>query len=186
MFLKDFTGKEIIVGKTSKGICRGVGISLKTHDVKYLLCASLSSGNADFCISASSVQMVGEQIALSHLRPLCPKNCAKVFVGSPVYSFDGVYLGKIRDLAMQGFTATRLFTDRNTVYPITAVTASQDAILLKRGQPFPLGQRIPAPLLSHFGDKKDGVITKPVLRSAIGQGRLIRLTLALSPFAKVD
>ncbi len=183
MLLKDITNREIVVGKSVKGYCRGVGISLKSHAVKYLLCASASTASADFAVSASSVAMVGEQIALSSLRPLLPKSCAKVFVGNPVYSFEGAYLGKITDLAMEGFTATYLFTDQEETYPVSAVTASQDAILLKREQPFPLGQRIPAPLLVHFTEKKDGLITKPVLRSAIEQGRLVRLTLALPPFA---
>ncbi len=181
MFLKDVNGKEIVVGKTVKGYCRGVAISLKSHAVKYLLCASCA-GETDFTISVNGVKEVGEQIRLSSLRAVCPKGCAKVVVGRPVYSFDGVYLGKIDDLAMQDFVATHIFTDQDAVYPVTSVTASQDALLLKREQPFPLGQRIPAPMLSRFSEKKNGLITRPVLKNAIGQGALVRLTLALSPF----
>ncbi len=183
MLLKDLTTREIVVGKTVKGYCCGVGISLKSHTVKYLLCSSAPAAAPDFSVSASSVLAVGEQIILSSLRPLLPKSCAKLLIGNPVYSFEGVYLGKITDLVMEGFSATYLSTDLGAVYPVTAITASHDAILLKREQLFPLGQRIPAPMLSHFTEKKDGLITKPVLRSAIEQGKLVRLTLALPPFA---
>ncbi len=181
MFLKEVNGKEIVVGKTVKGYCRGVAISLKSHTVKYLLCAS-GAGEADFTISASAVKGVGEKITLSSLRTVCPRGCAKIIIGRPAYSFEGVYLGKITDLAMQDFTATYLFTDQDEIYPVSAITASQDALLLKREQPFPIGQRIPAPMLPHFTEKKDGLVTKPVLKSALAQGKLIRLTLSLAPF----
>ncbi len=182
MQLKELTNKEIIVGKKRKGYCRGVAISLKTHAVKYLLCSTSQNAEADFAISVNSVKEVGEQILLTSARPLLPRNCAKVFIGRPVYSAEGLYLGKITDLALRDFTATYLFTDQEEVYPVNAVIASQDALLLKREQPFPLGSRIPAPLLFLYTEKKDGLVTKPVLRTAMGQGTLVRLTLALPPF----
>ncbi len=181
MFLKDLDDKVLVVGNRAKGYCRGVAISLKSHAVKYLLCAS-GAGEADFTISTNAVKEVGEQISLSALRTVCPRGCAKIIVGRPVYSFDGVYLGKITDLAMKDFIATHLYTDQGAVYPVSAITASQDALLLKREQPFPLGQRIPAPLVYRFSEKKEGIITKSVLKNALAKGELIRLTLALSPF----
>ncbi len=186
MFLKDLTDKEIISGKTSKGVCRGVGLSLKSHAVKYLLCASAQGANTDFSVSTAAVESVDTEITLSKLRPLLPKNCARIYIGRPVYSFDGVYLGNITDLEMQGFVATRLYTDQNIAYPISAVTACQDALLLKREQPYPIGQRIPAPLLPLVTEKKDGIVTKPILRTAIGKGALIKLTLSLPPFYLFD
>ncbi len=182
MFLNALVNKEIIVGKTVKGYCRGVGLSLKNNMVKYLLCSLRPTADVDFVVSASSVQSVGESIALSALRPVFPKGYAKVVLGRPAYLVDGVYLGKITDLAMEDFVATYLYTDQGGEYPVTSIMASQDAILLKREQPFPLGQRIPAPLLSTFTERRDGLITKPILRTAIGQGRLLRLTVALPPF----
>ncbi len=182
MQLKELTNKEIVVGKTRKGYCRGVALSLKSYAVKYLLCSTTLGGEADFALSVNSIKEIGEQILLTSARPLLPKNSAKVFIGRPVYSAEGVYLGKIIDLSLRDFTATYLFTDQEDVYPVNAVVASQDALLLKKEQPFPLGSRIPAPLLFLYTDKKDGLVTKPVLRTAMGQGTLVRLTLALSPF----
>ncbi len=181
MFLTDLAHKEILSGKVPKGVCRGVGISLKSHAVKYLLCASGSS-DTDFSVSASAVEGVGEYVVLSKLRPLFPKNCARVFIGRPVYAFDGAYLGTVADLEIKNFVATNLFTDQGSVYPVSAITACGDAVILKREQPFPLGQRIPAPFLPLLTEKKDSVITKPVLRTAIRKGKLVRLTLSLPPF----
>ncbi len=182
MQLKELVNKEIAVGKRVKGYCRGVAISLKTHAVKYLLCAAAPNLTADFALSVSAVEEVGERIQLISLRPLLPKNSAKIFLGRPVYSAEGIYLGKIEDLTLQDFVARYLFTDQNERYSVGAIVAAQDALLLRRAQPFPLGSRIPASLRSRFTGKKDGLITKPVLRAAIGEGELLRLTLALSPF----
>ncbi len=182
MFLKDLTNKEILSGKQPKGVCRGVGISLKSHAVKYLLCASSATADTDFSVSTAAVDRIDERITLSKLRPVFPKNCVKLFLGRPVYSFDGAYLGKVTDLELQGFTATNLFTDQDAVYPINAITASQDAVILKKEQPYPIGQRIPAPLLPLVTDKAGSVVTKPILRAAIRKGALIKLTLSLPPF----
>ncbi len=182
MYLSHLTNKEIYTGNAPKGVVRGVGVSLKSHAVKYLLCSSLGGTSVDFSVSANAVERVDEGVRLSTLRPLVPKNCARVFIGRPVYAFDGAYLGKIIDLEMQNFTATHLFTDQNAAYPVTSVTASADAVLLKREQLFPLGQRIPAPVLFRVSDKKSSVVTKQILRAAIEKGELIRLTLSLSPF----
>ncbi len=180
MFLSELIDKEIIVGKNVKGVCKGVGFSLKNHAVKYLLCANSS---ADFCVSAASVESVGEHVRLSKLRPVHPQKCACVFINSPVYSFEGNYLGKITDLALHEFVATQLFTDQDAVYPVSAIIACQDAVILRREQPYPLGQRIPAPVLSLLSDKKDSVVTKSILRAAIQKGALIELTLSLPPFS---
>ncbi len=182
MFLSELMGKEILSGKTAKGYCKGVGISLKTYAVKYLLCASTPTAEADFCISASAITQIGEGVTLSQMRPLFPKSCAKLFPNKPIYAFDGTYLGKIADVLLQDLVATELYTEQNAIYPTSAIAACQDAVILKREQPFPLGQRIPAPYLSLFTDKKDGLITKSTLRTAIGHGKLIRLTLSLPPF----
>ncbi len=183
MFLKDLVDKEIFSGKTLKGYCRGVGVSLKTHAVKYLLCASSPAEEPDFAISVSSVVEVGEQIKIISLRPVVPKNCVRIFIDRPIYAFDGIYLGKVADLAMQNFTASRLVSDRGNVYPVTSVTACFDAVILKKEPPYPIGQRIPTPMLSLANDKKSALVTKSVLKCAMGKSALVQLTLSLPPFA---
>ena len=104
-------------------------------------------------------------------------------VGLPIYSFDGGYLGEVVDLDIEDFIASRLFSNRGESFPITSVFACSDAVILRKEQPFPLGQRIPAPLISHVTDKNDAVVTRPVLKTAIRKSNLIRLTLALPPFS---
>ncbi len=184
MFLSDIANKEIYSGKTAKGVCRGVGISLKTHAVKYLFCADSTQANqrADFCVSVNAVQSVYPHILLTQLRPLRPQSCARIFIDCPVYSFEGNYLGKVTDLEIRNFIASYLFTDQEKRYPINGVCACQDALILKKEQPYPLGQRIPAPYLSELTEKKETIVTKSVLRSAIKKSKLIALTLSLPPF----
>ncbi len=183
MFLSQLVNKQIFSGPTPKGVCRGVGISLKSHAVKYLLCASSTSSETDFSVSASAVEQIGTSISLSKIRPLFPKNCARIFLGRPVYAFDGAYLGNVSDLQLRDFVATTLFTDQNEAYPVTSILACQDAVLLKREPPYPIGQRVPTPFLSLLSDKNDGVVTKTILRAAIEKNTLIKLTLSLPPFA---
>ncbi len=178
MFLSHLTNKELLSGNTPKGICRGVGVSLKSHAVKYLLCASASTSDHDFSVSTNAVEEVGDRIRLSKIRPLYPRNCARIFIGRPVYAYDGAYLGVVRDLLIEDMIATHLVTE-TAVYPITSLLACLDAVILKREQPFPIGQRIPAPFLSLSNGKKEGVVTKPLLRAAIEQGKLVRLTFAI-------
>ncbi len=177
MLLSSLIDKPLYSSSAVRGYCKGVGVSLKSFAVKYLLCAS-SKGQAspDFTLSISAVTDVDEYIRLSALRPLLPRRCARIFIGSPVYAFDGVYLGRVVDLELCGLTAERLFTDQNAEYPLTAITACHDAVILKKEQPFPIGQRIPAPFLS---SKKEGFVTKPFLKERIKRGELIALTSAL-------
>lgn len=187
MFLSDITEKNVYAGKNdeARGVCRGVGISLKSRAIKYLLCSCSpvpKSPTTDFSVNVSAVLHIDGGIRLSKLRPVFPKNCARIFIGCPVYSYDGAFLGKITDLELENLTATRLFTD-NAVYPASAILACADAVILRKEQPFPLGQRIPAPILSSVCDKEETLITKSVLKSAIAKGGLIKLTLSLPPFS---
>lgn len=182
MFLSELQNKPILAGNRQRGICLGIGISLKNQAVKYLLCSSnVALSNAtDFSVNVSAVEDVNEHIVLSRVRPVFPKNCAKLFIGLPVYAFDGAFLGNLKDVELNGFTATRLFTD-STWYPATAVCACSDAIILRKEQPFPIGQRIPAPTLFHFSSNAS-LVTKPLLKEALKEGKLIAFTLSLSPF----
>jgi sporulation protein YlmC with PRC-barrel domain len=184
MKLSDLCEKSIYTNKAFQGICRGVGLSLKSHAVRYLLCASTPTQmGTDFSVGVNAVTEVNERILLSRLRPASPKGCAKIAIGLPVYSFEGGFLGMVTDLDLFDFTATTLYTDRGDSFPITSIFACSDAVILRKEQPYPLGQRIPAPLLSLVTDKSDGVVTKPILRTAIEKGSLVKLTLALPPFS---
>lgn len=184
MFLSDLTEKNVYVGKNFRGYCLGIGISLKSHAVKYLLCASALTKNSatDFSVGVSAVSFVGENINLTKLRPLFPKNCAKIFIGRPIYSPDGIFLGNITDLEIKDFVATRLFSDRNEAFPVTSIVACSDAVILRKEPPYPIGQRIPAPFLPILTNKPDSVVTKPVLKTALKKSTLIKLTLSLPPF----
>ena len=183
MKLSDISGKNIYVGKTFRGVCHGVGLSLKSHAVRYLLCASAETqSGTDFSVAVTSVQEIEDCIRLSRLRPACPKGCAKISIGLPIYSFEGGHLGTVADLDISDFIATHLYSDRGEVFPITSVFACSDAVILRKEQPYPLGQRIPAPLLPIVTDKSEGVITKTILRNATAKGALVKLTLALPPF----
>ncbi len=182
MFLSQLVNKEIFVGKTPKGVCQGVGISLKTQAVKYLLCSNTPSSRARFAVPTSAVEQVGAQISLSRLRPVFPKSCACLFLHLPIYGFDGEFLGETVDLEIKDFIATKLITSEGEEYPVNAITACADAVLMRKEQPFPIGQRIPAPMLSRLTDKTDGLVTKPLLRTAIEKSTLIKLTLSLPPY----
>ena len=184
MLLSDLVNKNVYAGVTLKGKCVGVGISLKTYAVKYLLCSSTvqNAMHADFCVSVSAVEEVEDDIYLSRLRPAFPKNCAKVYLRRPIYLENGAYLGNVQDVEIQNYIALRLFTDQNKALPLTSVAAFSDAVILKKEQPYPIGQRIPAPALLQFSSKNEPIVTRSVLRSAITQSSLIKLTLSLAPF----
>ena len=183
MKLTDLSDKNIYTGKNFQGVCRGVGLSLKSHAVRYLLCASSpTQSGTDFSVGVNAVTEISDKIILSRLRPASPKGCAKIAVGLPIYSFEGGFLGTVADLDVYDFTATTLYTDRGESYPITSIFACSDAVILRKEQPFPLGQRIPAPMLPLVTDKNDSVVTKSILRNAIAKSSLVKLTLALPPF----
>ena len=184
MLLSELIEKQIIVQKQPRGVVKGVGISLKTHAVIYLLCAESAASRPLFALSANAVSDFDESIVLPRLRPLLPKQCACIFLGLPVYSYEGAFLGNVTDLAMQNLTASTLFTDQNAAIPIACVAACSDALLLKKEQAYPLGQRVPAPMLSSVSEKTGDVVTKPILRAAIEKKSLIKLTLALPPFSQ--
>lgn len=187
MLLTSLVEKKVCVGSKTHGFCLGVGLSLKSHAVKYLLCSASprpvsKNSPADFSVTVSSVTSVDDVIELSRVRSAVPKNCAKFYLGLPVYSDTGAHLGNLLDLEIGNFTATTLYTDRNEVFPITAVAACSDAVILRKEQPYPLGQRVPAPFLPLLTDRSEAVLTKPLLRQALRKGALIKLTLSLPPF----
>ena len=133
MKLSDLSEKNIYTNTTFQGVCRGVGISLKSHAVRYLLCASTpTQANTDFSVGIHSVMEIRDHITLSRLRPASPKGCAKIAIGLPVYSFEGGFLGKVADLDLTDFTATTLYTDRGERFPVTSIFACSDAVILRK------------------------------------------------------
>ncbi len=183
MLLSELIGKNICVGKTVRGVCRGIGISPKNFAVKYLLCAKSAQSQAvDFSVGISAVDEIGDDIYLSRLRSVFPKNCDKIFLNQPVYLNEGVFLGNLADVELVSMTATRLFTDRGTTHSALSIVACSDAVILKKEQTFPLGQRVPAPVVLKISDKNEAVVTRALLKNAMKNGALIRLTLSLSPF----
>ncbi len=182
MFLSDFIGKPLLASSTPRGTCLGVGISLKTFTAKYLLCSSQNRDEPDFCVNLSSTDKIGEAVYIPRLRPVFPKNYARILPNLPLFLESGEYLGKIFDLEIQKGIATRIITDTKRSFPTAAILACADAIILRKNLSFPIGQRVPAPVLSRFSDKTDALVTKPLLRNAITQKSLITLTLSLPPF----
>ena len=183
MYLNDLVGKTVLVNNKEKGICLGIGVSLSSHAIKYLFCASERATNrqADFAVGISSVKEFGETITLSSLRPVYPRSCAKFFPNLPVYSVLGENLGNLLDVQFHHNHVEYLFTDENERYPLSAVAACVDAVILKKQQPYPLGQRIPAHSVFK-NDGKSNLVTKPVLKNVLKGGKLIEFTLSLPPF----
>lgn len=184
MLLSELVGKKIYSGTTRRGICLGVAISLKSYAVKYLLCSSADTYNpldtqTDFAINLSAVTSVNDGIFLSRLRPVFPKNVAKIFIHKPIYSNEGVFIGNVADMEMDDFIAVKLLTNRGEAFPLTAISAFSDAVILRKRQPYPIGQRIP---ITSYSNLNERIVTKSVLRSAIENRALIRLTLSLPPF----
>ncbi len=184
MLLSNLIDKKIVSGKNTRGVCKGVAISLKTYRVKYLLCASsTANGNSvDFAVNVSAISAISDGIFLSSLRPVYPKNCTRFFLGLPAFNTEGVFLGTIDDMDMEDFLLREIFIGKNTYVP-TAISACNDAVIFKKQPPYPLGQRVPAPLLLQFCNKNEWLVTKSVLRTAMEKGKLLTLTLSLPPFS---
>lgn len=165
--------KTIYLNQTPRGTCEGIGLSLKNGGIKYLFCSNYE--HVPFVINANAVVSADEHgIEVSHLRPVIPKNTLKLFLGQPVYAYNGLYLGKMLEIKQENFLLQTLITDKNMRIPFTAIQACNDAVLLRKQLPYPLGQRIPT--------KTTQTITRPVLRNAIQEKSLIKLTLSLAPF----
>ena len=186
MFLSDYLSKPILVAKEQRGVCLGIGFSVKTQAVKCLLCAPTTQKKTDFAVAFSAVKSVEDCITLQRMRAVLPTNCARISIGNPVYSYEGDFLGKITDAEIKNGALFRLFTDRDESFPASLIFACNDAVILRKNQPYPLGQRVPAPVLFRICDKTDGFITRPLLRTAIAKGALIKLTLSLPPFSLID
>ncbi len=173
MLLSQLIQKPLLLNKTPRGMLCGVGLSPKNKTIKYLFCSTHEKD--DFVLPIDALANFSENaLFLSRLRPILPKPCCKVYLGLPIYTFDGKFLGKLADVEIQNDVAIRFFTDQNECFSLSSISVISDAIILKKSQPYPLGQP--------FQREKEGVITKRTLRNAIKQQSLIRLTLSLPPF----
>ena len=182
MKLSNLIGKSVYAGTKRRGVCTGVGISPKNSAVKYLFCSAIS-GNTEFCVNTSSIEELDEEIYLSRLRPVYPKSALKILPLLPVYSDEGVFLGNVFDMEMDAFIALNIETDRGERFSCQYITACTDAILLRKKQPYPIGQRIPAHAVSDIFQNNEAIVNRPNLKKAIEKGALIKLTLSLAPFA---
>ena len=182
MKLSNLIGKSVYAGSKRRGVCMGVGVSLKSGAVKYLFC-SASSGRTEFCVNVSSIEELDEEIYLSRLRPVFPKSAAKILLDLPVYTDEGVFLGSVKDMEIDSFTALYLETDKGERFSCKYIAACTDAILLRKKPPYPIGQRIPAPVVLDIFQDNETIVSRLHLRKAIEKGALIKLTLSLAPFS---
>lgn len=184
MLLSEIVGKNVYSGKSLRGVCRGVCLSLKSRAVKYLLCSNEPAQNdyTEFSVSVGCIGSVEDTVTLKRLRTAIPKNCVRFFTGRPVYSEEGAYLGITSDLVMENFTATKLVTDTGKIYSAAAISALGDAVILKREPLFPLGTRVQCDIPASPEPIREGtIVNRGTLRTAISSGRLIRLTVNLLP-----
>ncbi len=187
MLLSQLVGKNVYSGKNLRGTLSGVCISLKSRAVKYLLCTTNEkNAKTEFSVSLSSVDVIDEHVTLKRLKTVLPKNCARVFINRPMYSEEGAYLGYLADVELKEYVVSKLISGDGSAYPASTIAAIDDAVILKKPPVYPIGQRVPATAVFHFLDPKTAsqTVTKPLLKTAVQKGELIRLTLSLPPFHK--
>lgn len=182
MLLSSLINQPVHSGKHLRGFARGIGFSLKTGKIKYLFCSTRENDpKSDFALNATPFFQLSNKLHFSSLRPVLPKNCVQIFPYLPLYNIDGTYLGQLTDAVIENGILCYLISDANVRYSLHEISACADAILLRKKQAYPIGQRIPAPMLFD-SVLQNTVVTKPLLKNAIKGGKLIRLTLSLPPF----
>ena len=193
MYLSQILSKTLYSANSVRGACLGVGVSPKNGACKYLLCTTnpapqKNEKQTDFTLNFSCIADCDEfQLHLSAFRPVAAKPCAKLFPALPVYSFEGNYLGAFCDAEIKDGAINSLITDTGKLFPFSLVGAINDAVILQKTKPYPIGQRIPAPAVLPFTQKNETHITRPVLQKALRANSLIKLTLSLAPFhLKID
>jgi len=166
-----------------RGVCLGFGVSLKNYAVKYLFCSSSDEKSTpEFALNFSAVERIdNNEITLSVMRPVFPKSHVKIFKDLPVYTLTGAFVGNVTKLQIDNNTLVKIYTDLHGFSP-SDIYACSDAIILKKVQSYPLGQRVPATPNQDFLTQKSKLVTKPLLRFAIEKNALIKLTLSLAPF----
>lgn len=190
MLLSQMLYKNIEIRSMPNAIAIAVGISPKNFTVKYVFFGDTSNRNflknsteTKFALNFSALQTITPvSLQFSSLRPVLPKAYFTLSLQKPVYSQKGEFLGSLQDATIENGILTNISTEQKHYNPIEIFSIS-DAIIIKKSAPFPLGQRIPAPNEYPFCTEKDTLVSKSILRRAIKNGKLIRLTLSLSPFS---
>ena len=187
MLLTNLIGKPVRKQNVTYGNVTGVCVSLKSRAIRYLLCISREKPRSEFAVGISAVAEMDDDVTLTRLKPLLPQNSVKLTLNRPIYDETGKYLGFIQDAELENGYLRAVYANDNKRYPATRVLALDDAVILKKTEPYPLGQRIPTPAVCPLSDEfskteKGGLVTRSVLKTAVKNGALIRFTLALPPF----
>ena len=150
MLLSSIVQKSLYYAKEIRGTCLGLGVSAKNGACKYLICSTNRAPkhlekNGDFVLNFTAFQHADDyQLFLSSFRPVVQKNCIKLFLSLPTYSYDGIFLGNLKDAeVIDGFVVS-LLTDKGKSIPFSFVSAISDAIILQKSKPYPIGQHVPA------------------------------------------
>ncbi len=166
MFLHELEGKNIFTAKKICGICKGIGVRVKSGQIKYLFCENAQSL---FFLPVSTVKDVKEGgIVCKRFTPVFPQNAGIITLQKPVYSTEGKSLGAIKDVEWSKWSLLRIFTEGKTYSPLS-LFAVDDAVIVKKKPPFPLGETL----------KNENVVTRATLKKSIAEGKLIRLTLSV-------
>ena len=175
MLLSSLIRKSLIFDKTPRGVCIAIGIAPKNKRIKYLFCSPLESGQntpSYFALPLTALSSISEHsLILSRMRPVLPQNYLQLTLGMPIYSESGKYLGSLIDVKFSQRLATSLQTESGW-HNFSRVLAIGDAVILRREQPYPIGQ----PTQENF-------VTKHTLKKAVKEQSLIKLTLSLPPFS---
>ena len=181
MLLSELIDKRIIVSNVPRGTCIGVGISKKDGKIKYLCCTETNNKQARFFIPISCLSLIeNEALHLQNRRAVFPNKCVYLRNGLNVYTTQGEFLGVLQNAHWKNDVLTALTIDNKRI-PFCAVSAIGDIVLIQNTQRFPLGQPIP----DHYKTENTTpiyAVTKTLLKNAIQEQSLIRLTLSLSPF----
>ncbi len=190
MFLTQIIDLPVRVSNVTRGKVKNACFSLKTGELKYLICAPTDEQTqADFTVTFSSVVSLEDDVTLKRLTPVIAKNCVSLPLFSPVYDEQAKLLGELTDAKIENGVVTELIIDYDKRYPAHLLLASKDVVILRKKPPYPIGQRVPAPVLLRFQQQKTPQssadrVTKAFLKATIKKGELIKTTLALAPFYK--
>ena len=68
---------------------------------------------------------------------------------------------------MDSFIALHLITDKGERFPVLHIAACIDAILLRKKPPYPIGQRIPAPVVLDIIQNNEMIVSRSSFGRAI-------------------
>ena len=181
MLLTSLIDKPIIVNNTPRGICKGIGISKKDGEIKYLICSETNNPQIRFIVPFSLVTFIKQDaVHLQKVRTVTATKFYFLHLNIPVYTLQGKHIGNVENASWINGTLHFLSVNGNDV-PYTSIIAISDAILVRGKAIFPLGQRIPVPHISKHR-LRESTVTKSLLRKAVSEEFLIELTLSLAPF----